>query len=128
MIEVKLLDIVNAAEAVGRIGQAKLPAKAAWRISRLISKMLAEHRDYMKVRTEHFKRHGTTTDNGNTYSVAPEKMVELDAELDAVLSETVKLDYDPIPLSLFGNVELAPADMAAAEKFLVDDTPEQPKE
>lgn len=128
MIEVKLSDIINAAPALWRIGEAKLPAKAAWRTSRLMAKLFAEAKHYEKVRLERFKLLGATTDGGQNYTVPAEKMPELNKQLAAILDETVKIDYEALPLSLFANVELAPADLAAAEKFFIDDTPEPAKE
>lgn len=121
MIEVKLQDIINAAPALERIGESKLPAKAAWRVSRLLSKLLTEHRAYMKIRLDKFKEHGETKDAGQTYTVPVEKMPTLNAELEALLAEKVKVDYDPIPLALFGDAPLAPADLVAVEKFVCED-------
>lgn len=119
VINATLKDVVNAVAALERIGQEKLPAKAAWRVSRLLAKMQSEQRAYMKVREGKFKELGVTSD-GQTYTVPPENMKQLNDQLEAVLSEPVKIDYKPIPLGLFGEATLAPADLALVTPFITE--------
>lgn len=118
MIEATLREVVEAYPVLEKVGQEKLPPKAAWRVARLLAKLRSEHRDYSKVRLEAFKKYGESEDGGQTYTVPLEKHAALNEELEQVLAENVKIDYEPIPLELFGESHLAPADLVVLERFV----------
>ena len=63
-----------------------------------------------------------STQEKGTYAIAPEKVAEFSEKFKALTSIPVKLEIEPIPLSLFGDVKLSVADMVNLDKFIVLDS------
>jgi hypothetical protein len=123
VIEVKNGDIAGCFPALVRIGQTKIPARAAYRVSRLIAKLRAELTAFEEARIALVKGLGVEqADKPGTWDIPAEKRQEYDEQLEAIAGDLVRVDYDPLPLSIFGDAPLAPLDIASAERFFVDDT------
>lgn len=145
MIEAKLSEVRNALRAftgtpgvpASGIGNAKVPAKAAYRIGRLVAKLTAESTVAEEAQRKVFRDAGAELVDGQlVLALAPQAEGESDADFEAraaahrervravneqiegLMSDTVKIDYDPIPIDLFGEAALMPADCALADKFL----------
>ena len=141
MIKATLREALNAHRALQRIGETKLPAKSAWRVGRLISKLRPISEDYQKTQQKLILDHGGVR-SGIEISLAPpvrngedeaafgvlmsayrKKVQELNDAMEAVLAEAVEVDYDPIPLALFEpdadhSAQLAPNDLSGAGPFI----------
>lgn len=101
-IEITVRNAILAHPALEGLGARDLPQKAAWRIGRMIDLLEPINRRYGKQVDGLVKKYGTPDEKGlvGVRADSP-KRAEFDAENDELLEEAVKIDYDPIPLSLF---------------------------
>ena len=130
MIEVKLSEAISAHRAFTRIGEADMPPTAAYRVGRLIAKLRSEQLAYQDAHVKLLKSKGGESVGGGA-APPPEPvrekdeaddafaareaaykatMVEIADELVTLMEQTVKIDYDPIPLKLFEKTEPDPSD------------------
>jgi len=145
MITATVKEICDAYRAFCRIGEVRLPPKAAWRVSRILSKLKLVVIDFEETQKKLFLDIGgelTTTgvqilpiernknendeDWNKRLAKQRETLIKLNADMTALNKEEVKIDYDPIPLSLFNghdekNIFIAPCDFADAGQFIQDD-------
>lgn len=125
-MKVKLAEIVDAMPAMAVFARKELPAKAAYRVAKLVRKMTDEHRDFQAARTEAFKKYGEKTmlkdERGQEqegYKLKPENMEACDQELRALLDEEVDLEgCTMIAFADIEKLELAPAVLADLEPFI----------
>lgn len=125
-IKVRLETIVDAMPALAVFAQKELPAKAAYRVAKLVRKMTAESSDYQKARLEAFKQYGEKTmlkdERGQEqegYRVKPENQAACDAQLRALLDEEVDLEgCAMIQFADIEKLELAPAVLADLDPFI----------
>ena len=118
-MKVRLETIVDAMRAMAVFAQKELPAKAAYRVAKLVRKMTDEHRDFEKARFEAAKRLGDKDEKSDTYKVKPENAEAFGAEMQALLDEEVDLEgCTMINFSDIEKLELAPAVLADLESFI----------
>lgn len=143
-IEATVQEVIQASRALKNIGEAKLPPKSAWRVSRLTSKLAPFVRDFQETQRKLMVDHGAEQEGVTLSLKLPERLdkesneefakrvsayrtsvKELNDAVELVLKEKVSIDYDPIPLSLFENAadenrsaQLAPNDLADAGPFI----------
>ena len=125
-MKVKMQLIVDAMPALVVFSQKELPAKAAYRVAKLVRKMTAEHGDYAKARMEAFKTHGEATklkdergQEQDGFKVKPGKEEALEQDLRGLLEEEV--DLDGCAMISFKDIEklsFAPAVLADLEAFI----------
>lgn len=144
MVKATVQEVVDAFGAFTSIGAEKLSAKAAYRVSRLISKLKSEVRDFEETKRKLFLDAGGVNEAGDITIKGPdrcdgESQADFDArvkqhaevvnklsdDINALLKEPVEIDYDPIPMTLFENesdpaksAQLRPVDLANAGPFI----------
>ena len=120
MIEVMLKDALSAHVALQRIGKAELTPKGSYRVGALIRKLRAESALIEETQLRLLRANGGVDENGSVSIKQParkdgesdEDLAAREAEhqarlktltegVKAVLDDKVKIDYDPIPLSMF---------------------------
>ncbi len=124
-IEVTLERAIAAHRAFTRIGTAELPPKAAYRVARLIAKLRSEELAFNDAHAALLKSKGGKSTGAGAAPPEPPKrekdetdeafaareeaykalMVDLTEELVKMSEENVKIEYDPIPLTLFEKTE-----------------------
>jgi hypothetical protein len=132
MISSTLHDAYSAFKALRSINDStKLPAKTAWRVSRLLSKLTSALKAYDAAQVKLILDHGgVRTAIGaqlNQFSPDPadsEVMVarkrsedadnraKLQAELWKLGEEMINIEYDPLPLEFFGDLPMSANDLA----------------
>lgn len=92
----------------------KFPAKGAYRIARLLAKLKPEFQTVEEKRIAFVRELGKPADDGsgNVTISGAEAIAEFNARMSAILSEEIEIDVQPIPLELFGNVEISAGDLA----------------
>ncbi len=140
MITCTVRDTTEGYGALRRIAESQLPQKAAWRIARLINKVRVVIIDYEEAQLALYKKAGgvrganaveipeltrydyeTDGEWAARVEVRRAKLEILHEELAALRKESVEIDYDPIPLSLFGDeAKFSANDFADAAPFLAE--------
>ena len=122
-MKLKLLQIVNAWEALNRIGSEKLPIKMAYAIQRNIQKLKPELETYENARMGLIKeKYGTKGKDGN-YRVEPSHMTKFLEELIELQAVEVEIDIHTVNLSEFNN-DITPLDLMNLEWMFKDDMSE----
>lgn len=105
-MKVKLKELIRAMPAMGQFSQEKLPAKAAYRVAKLVRKMNGEMEDYEKARTGMVKKHGEQVPGPEGqapgWRVKPENLEAFTREMESTLEEESELE---------GCIEIAWADI-----------------
>lgn len=120
MITVTVREALMFQQALTNVMKAKLPAKAAYRLSRIAAKLSPELEAYEKQRYALFQEHGTeVADKPGNYEIkGVEAVAKFTEQLDPLLDEEIKIDLDPVTEDMLGNAELTAADLIALEKVI----------
>lgn len=109
-MNVKLGDIVEAAQVIRELTEVRVPAKVAYRISVAADRIMRHAQRAEKVRADMITSYGTKQEDGN-YMVPPEKVEEFRDELNALYDEEVELNLVPINVDALGEVMISPLTM-----------------
>jgi len=119
-IEVTLAELNNVVESLNNLVKVPMPAKYAFRFGRIAKAFQKELIELKEHRNEIYRKYGTEKEDG-TIEVDKSKLKEFYEEVEGLLSEIIKVDFDPMPLSLLENSNVTIADMAWLENFFIDD-------
>jgi hypothetical protein len=115
----KIKELVEAAPALAALNQCQMPAKTAYRVSRIIAKANAELKVYEDSRMQLFKQLGTHDEAQDTWTINPENIEQFNTEMTGIMEEEVNLDDCPsIALSTLEKVQITPAHISAMAPFL----------
>ena len=127
MIKIKLSDLVDAYQALKRIGACKIDALAAYKVSVLMVTTRTHLVAFDEAREKLLQELGKSADGGATFTIEPENLGAVNTQIKALRDEVVEIDAEPIPMSRFAGRELSPDDLATAHLFFAaaetDDTP-----
>lgn len=146
MIQATVQQVRDAHRSFRRINEeVRLPAKAAWRVARLLNKLRTEVVAFEQTQLKLFRDVGGVEHNGGVTLREPERA---DKETDVALAqrmtehhatvsrlsdairnlnnETVEIDYDPIPLEFFEDRPVSANDFADAAPFIREDANAKP--
>ena len=98
----KLLDLVVAQEALGRLLALEPPAAAAFQIARAAMPIQMELRSYERQRVALVQRLGEDDGQGQI-KVSPEKSVKFNEEMNALLALEIKIEVGVLPPSVLTN-------------------------
>lgn len=124
-MKLKVQQVVDAMPAMAVFAQKELPAKAAYRVAKLVRKMTEEHRDYEKARSDAISKYGEKVQvkiqgvDQEGFKVKPEHNEAFGAEMQALLDAEVELEgCAVIAWADIEKLELAPAVLADLEPFI----------
>lgn len=120
MIKVKLADIVNSSNGLSNILKKELPIKAAYWLSRLMSKLDSEIKQFNLNRDNLIKKYGKETEHGEI-RVDPDDKVNFEKfqkEFNDLVDIEIEVDINKIPLSLFGDVNVSAMELFFLDKFV----------
>jgi len=125
MIAVKLREVRDIAEGLNDLLRASLPVKASYWIGKLAKKIRPKIQSLDQARIDLCKKYAQVDEKGdfvvkdhNYVLKEPETFTK---ELEGLLETGFEIDFNPIPLSLFGNSNVTPASLIALEKFIDGD-------
>ena len=121
MIKLKLSALIDAHQALKRIGACKIDALAAYKVSMLMVKAREPLAAYDEARNKMLAELGKSEDGGATFNIPPENVGPVNAQLKALQDSEVEIDAEPIPMSRFAGRELSPDDLAVAHVFFTED-------
>ena len=125
MITVKLREVRDIAEGLNDLLRASLPVKASYWIGKLAKKIRPKIQSLDQARIDLCKKYAQIDEKGdfvvkdhNYVLKEPEAFAK---ELEGLLETGFEIDFNPIPLSLFGNSDVTPTSLLALEKFIDGD-------
>lgn len=134
-LEITLRELAPVIQSMNNFVEVPLPAKHSWRLSRVMKKLQEDIQDFNTSRQELFDKYGTEakmTDEQAKMASPGSKAIQITEEnrevfakeLDELLNETIEIEFEPIPISMFADSNLSIADMANLEMFFDDDISE----
>jgi hypothetical protein len=134
-VHVKLQTIIDAMPAIGLFAQKELPAKAAYRIAKLVRKLTSEYREFEAARNKAVLKYGTKVmkklpgqkEEREVTEVTPENIEAFNAEIKALLESEVELTgVAKIAFEDLAHLELSPAVLSDLD-FIIDEPVEDKK-
>lgn len=114
----QLGEIRNMKEPLGTLMEKEIPIKAAWKLNRLIKNFDKELGDIEGFRVDLIKKLGKETPEGDI-SVPNEKMEEFVNGFNELLMTEVEVEFEPIDVNVFGDIQMSSRDMMAMDKLFV---------
>lgn len=98
----------------------QIPVRPAYWIGKISRRLEAEATEYSASRTELLDKHGTTTDEKQTYSFTPEQATAFNADHETLLETEIDLTgLDQIKLDSLGDAVIAPEVMMSLDWLIV---------
>jgi len=117
----KVRDLLEKRVSINKILSKELPFKLSYRLSRILTKVIAEYKTIEDTRQSMFKKYGEETKDKNL--TIPEKNLKaFTSEWDAVLDEEIKFTVDKIPQECLESCQLSSLDISNLMEFI-----EEPK-
>ena len=117
----KLFELVYAQPALNELFNKELKAVVAFKVSKLITKITAELKDYDTVRNGLVTKYGDKNESGNV-EIKPdtEAMKNFLDELNPLLEKEINLDFEKISIAELGDIEIKPSTLAVLSEFITD--------
>jgi hypothetical protein len=109
-----------AEDAIARLTQASLPAKAAYHICKLARLASQEMKFFEEQRVKLVQELGTVHENGTTTVDDPEKLKAFQDKYTELTELNVEIDWFPITISMLETVQITPGDLMALGPLLED--------
>lgn len=121
-MKIKVEKIVEVSQVLEKINRANFDIKTAYRLNKILNKLLSVNKDFCKFRDQTIIENGTEDEKTHRFSVIPEKRVEVEKIIKDYLEKEVELDIWNIPMSMLdGKIQLAPGEIKILDDFLVND-------
>jgi len=117
-MKIKLSEILNSKDSIGKLLERELPIRISFRLTKLIKELDPELQIIEKHRIKLVEKYGKKNEeNGNT-EVSGDSVADFSKEFNTLLEEELDIDYEPIPISSLENISLSPFDVLRLEKFI----------
>jgi hypothetical protein len=115
-----LANVINSQEAINRLLARPLPAKTAYKLNKIVRKLMPEFDDFNKIRNDLIKKYGEPTGEGDNFQVIKENMPLYTSELDEVVKEEVEINCNPLTLDDLATCQITGQDMLALDYMIVE--------
>lgn len=128
-LEITLRELSAIIASLNSFVQVPIPAKYSWRLGRVMKKLQSEVDSFADHRATLFQKYGEEVEpeteeqkmQGTQFKIKPENMDIFSSELNELLSETIEIEFDKIPISLIEDSNMTIADMVNLDLFFLDD-------
>jgi len=118
-MNVKIVDMLNAVNALGTIMEQRLPARVAHKLVRLARLVNAEIDIFTEAKDAIFKTYAEADSEGKLR--VPDKDAEkYREEIDGLLQTEIAFNFDCINIDELGNAEVRPIDLYALQFFMCE--------
>lgn len=124
MINVTLNDIITNNALFREIHSKPMPARAAFKVARLIRELDKENEMFDKQRIEIVNKYAKHDENGqiieenNQILIDEDKFAEFQEEINSLLSTEVEVNAEKLAVEDLDNMELTPKQTMDLEKFI----------
>jgi len=112
-MKVRLAIITRTAEEISKLLGAGIKANYYFRIKTLLTKMAEDNKNFVETRDTLIKKYCKMKDGkpvviDNKYQFTKAKQIELDKEGKELIDKEMEYDFDLIPISKAGDIEINP--------------------
>lgn len=111
----KLIELVNSAQALNKLGEKDLPIQTSFKISDILLASEKELNNYHIQRDKLIKKYGTT-ENGLDYSFPEENKEKYIQELEEL--NNIEIDFSIDKIKLPDNISIAPNILYSLKHFI----------
>lgn len=125
-LTITLRELSPIVHSLNNFVQVPIPAKYSWRLSKVMKRLQSEVEEFNKSRAALFEKYGEEIDadnvgiEGKQLRIKEENMDVFYSEFNELLSESITISFNPIPISLIES-SMTIADMANLSVFFEDD-------
>jgi DNA-binding MltR family transcriptional regulator len=120
-MKITLAEIKSLETSLSKIFDKDINIKLAYRLGILLKKISEEMQSLEKNRVKLVTKYGVKNGEGQV-SVPDEKTPDFYKEFNELMQISIDIDFEPIPLSAFGDISLSAADvMRLDEKIITND-------
>jgi len=123
-IEITLGQLNNVLTSLNGLVKVPLPAKYAYRFGKTAKQLQEELATLRENRDNLIRQFGEPNQEKQNIEVPTEKMEAYIEQYNSLMGEKIEIEFEPMPLSLFGETNVTAADMAWLDEFFVDDLEE----
>jgi hypothetical protein len=103
-----LNEIVSNVDNLKALLEVRLPAKVAYRLSRLGDKLNSILKSYNEQRNEIIKEFADVSEDGEYKIIDLEKLKEAEAKITELLAVEEEIDFEPIDIESLGEIVVQP--------------------
>ena len=125
MITVKILDLVNGAEALQKLANAPLKAKLAWQVAKLLQAAEKEIQDFNTTRMQLINKYGEKDDKGELVTdsdgnckIIADSTTAFNAELSELLANEVEINGSKLKINDLESIDFTPSEISALEPLI----------
>lgn len=125
-ITITLAELNGVVGNLNKIIEKPIPARYAYKLGKAARFFRQELNDLQQQVNALALKYGTP--EGDSVRVPQERMPDFNKEYIELTKEQIVFNFDPLPLSVFGDIAIAASDMAWLEQFFYDDEPDEDEE
>lgn len=119
-IKVTVNELLNVYGALQSLALQKLPARAAYWVSRLLVKLDGEYRAAEGKRVELIKKHGGPDKDSGGFRVPDDKMPAFLEEWNPIAQGEIEIETQAMKIEVFDGAHIEPAVFAALDKLMTE--------
>jgi len=117
-MKITLRKILAAKDALQRLIDKEINIKLAFKLAKIIKEINGEFSLFEERRVSLIKKYSDKPDKDGSVKVKPENIQAFAKELNELEEIEVDLNFKPMKLDEFGNIEMATKDLIALEDFI----------
>lgn len=107
-MQLKLKQLIESQESIGKLIETKLPVKVSYRLNRLVNYINPELRIFTEKRLELFKEFGVHDTEKDIWEIKPENSETFTEEITKLMDEEVNIDFQTLKLADLGDISIEP--------------------
>lgn len=125
-MKITLAEIKSLEESLAKIFNKEVNIRTAYRLSKLLVKFSEEMKILEDNRIKLVRQYGVEDEKTKQITVPPEKTQEFYKELTSLMQLEIDIDFKPIKLKDFGNIELSASDVMKLDgKIIMGEEPKK---
>jgi len=128
MFTIKLNSLVNAQDSLAKLITKELPIKTSYRLSKIISKVNSELKQFHKTRENLIKKYGVEDLKAKTWQIPDddeESKEKYQADVTELLDVDVELSgFSPLLITEFEGVKISALDLSLMSELITDAKPD----
>lgn len=118
-MKLTLGEIANAESGIVELSKCLLPARSAFKVSRILREISAELEGFHKHKNELVKKLGESTD-GESYKIKPENAKEFTKQIEDLLKEEIELKIEPLKLEHIEGAKISTMAIVSLGKLVTE--------
>ncbi len=128
-MKIKLFELSNILNSLNNISEISIPISLSYRLSKLCKKLIEEMKQYQESKNKLIKEYAEKDENDNiiinkkddTINIKKDKLDMFQKEMEELNNIELEIDFKPIRIEEFGDINISPKDLMNIEMFIESD-------